>query len=62
MAMEPSDWDEERINEQIGESGEVNCLKTNGGQFYLETLIRKTVRQICSFISLKYSPAMLLRF
>lgn len=35
MAMEPSDH-EDRVNEQIGESGKVKCLKTSD-QFYLDT-------------------------
>lgn len=61
MAMEPSDH-EDRVNEQIGESGKVKCLKTSD-QFYLDTQDQKNFRPDLGYnISLKYSPAMLFLF
>lgn len=61
MAMEPSDR-EDRVNEQIGESGKVKCLKTSD-QFYLYTQEQKNFRPDLRYnISFKYSPAMLFLF
>lgn len=45
MAMEPSDQDEERVKEQVGESGEVkNVCKHMVVKFYLDTLDQKKLQ------------------